>query len=274
MNEIYYMTATEPDRQLPVYLTGVGHWDHQLGIERPEGFPEHQWSQVLAGEGELRIGTERMRIKAGEGFYLPPGLEHGYEAVREPWEVRWFTFDGRYADSLVELAGLKRPGPHRPERPELLLPGLDALLELGRRRGPGAGSESSKLIYGLLLDLRQLVSETGAASLQQNERLEPVLRHIGEHLHLPISLDELARLIHVTPQHLCLLFKKTYRLRPMEYVNRERINRSKELLRIRPDAKLHEIAVETGFPSPGYFNTLFKRYTGLTPGEFRSRRGV
>jgi Response regulator containing CheY-like receiver domain and AraC-type DNA-binding domain len=274
LNEIHYMTPTTSDLKLPVYVTGAGHWDDQQKVDRPDGFPEYQWSQTVSGEGELRIGDSVYRIKPGEGFFLPPNLRHSYYATRAPWEVYWVTFDGHYTESLLKLSGVQAVGPYALEQAEPLRNVMEKLIAIARDKRPGHGSEGSKQLYGMLLDLRQQLSNAGASAHQMSERLQPVLQYMERHYSRTVTLGELARLIHVTPQHLCLLFKKTFHLRPMEYMNRTRVNKAKELMIRDKRAKLQEIALAVGFDNPAYFNTLFKGIAGMTPGEFRRRHGA
>ncbi|MNW17971.1 HTH-type transcriptional activator Btr [compost metagenome] len=60
----------------------------------------------------------------------------------------------------------------------------------------------------------------------------------------------------------------------MEYVNRERINRSKELMFRESDIKMHEIAQRVGFDSPSYFSSVFRRIEGLSPEQFKKIHGM
>jgi len=54
-----------------------------------------------------------------------------------------------------------------------------------------------------------------------------------------------------------------------DLVNEYRILRAKELLSGRPEATILEIAMDSGFQVKSTFNEVFKRTTGMTPGEFR-----
>jgi AraC-like DNA-binding protein len=56
-------------------------------------------------------------------------------------------------------------------------------------------------------------------------------------------------------------------------VNRYRIEEAKRLLTNPPDKKITvlEVLYEVGFNSKSSFNTLFKKYTGLTPSEFKKQ---
>jgi quercetin dioxygenase-like cupin family protein len=43
--------------------------------------PHRQATYVEAGRFEVEIGGERRRLGAGDGFFVPPGLEHGVKAL-------------------------------------------------------------------------------------------------------------------------------------------------------------------------------------------------
>ena len=53
-----------------------------------------------------------------------------------------------------------------------------------------------------------------------------------------------------------------------EYLSMVRVEESKRLL-ANTDYSLIDIAVATGFQDQSYFSKVFKRYTGLTPGQYR-----
>jgi len=59
-----------------------------------------------------------------------------------------------------------------------------------------------------------------------------------------------------------------------DFINRYRILEAKQLLTNPKDPKITvlEVLYEVGFNSKSSFNTLFKKYTGLTPTEFRKKQ--
>lgn len=57
----------------------------------------------------------------------------------------------------------------------------------------------------------------------------------------------------------------------LEYINRCRINRAKELLQNEPSLSIATIAKQVGFDYPSSFIRIFKRFEGMTPGEFRCK---
>lgn len=85
-----------------------------------------------------------------------------------------------------------------------------------------------------------------------------------------ISVASLAAQVHLTPTYLCVLFKQATGKTINEYLTAERIRRAKILLRD-PAVRLYDICYQVGYLSPSYFSKLFKKQTGLPPGEYRAK---
>lgn len=65
------------------------------------------------------------------------------------------------------------------------------------------------------------------------------------------------------------LFKKNYKISPIQYLIGVRIDRAKKLLCF-ADKPIGEIAAEVGFSTPVYFSEMFRKYQGMSPREFRN----
>jgi len=59
----------------------------------------------------------------------------------------------------------------------------------------------------------------------------------------------------------------------INYLNRVRIEKAKELL-IQPHLKIYEVAGEVGYDTLQYFNRVFKQHVHMTPGEYRRSLGI
>jgi AraC-like DNA-binding protein len=71
--------------------------------------------------------------------------------------------------------------------------------------------------------------------------------------------------------HQARLFKAAYGATPLQYVNTRRMERAKSLLR-ETRLPVARIAEGLGFGDVVYFNRLFRKHTGTTPGGYRSRQ--
>jgi two-component system, response regulator YesN len=54
-----------------------------------------------------------------------------------------------------------------------------------------------------------------------------------------------------------------------EYINRKKIEDSKYFL-LHSNSRLSEIANMFGYCNQSYYTSLFKKYTGVTPGQYKS----
>ncbi|TJY40653.1 AraC family transcriptional regulator [Cohnella pontilimi] len=274
MDAAVFPVVTSQDALLPLYLTSIGHWDHQEAVRRPDGFPSYQWLQVLSGEGELEVGNRRFQVRPGQGFCLFPGVPHHYLPVKEPWRLYWISFDGGLSASLLGQAGIVRSGVYPVAQPDLPVSDMHQLLMAAQSGQPYSGFEYSKMLYSFLLDLHKVIQEGAPAAGRFRHRLQPALSLVEQELHRPIGIAELAEAVGMSPQHLCTLFRKTLHMRPMEYVNRERIKRSKELMFRESVTPIRDIAAKVGMGNPSYFSALFKKLEGISPEQFKQMHGL
>lgn len=85
-----------------------------------------------------------------------------------------------------------------------------------------------------------------------------------------LSLGKVAEFASVSTGYLSGLFKKESGTNFIKYLTDVRMEKSMQLLRT-TDMKTYEIAYETGFSNPHYFSISFKKYTGISPSEFRAK---
>jgi two-component system response regulator YesN len=98
--------------------------------------------------------------------------------------------------------------------------------------------------------------------------IDGCIRFITENYQDPMGLQEAATSMGVSESHLSRLFKELTGLNFMQYLNAWRINQAIRLIRD-PRNNISETASLCGFPTPGYFAKIFRRYTGLTPSQYR-----
>lgn len=90
--------------------------------------------------------------------------------------------------------------------------------------------------------------------------------------HRPVTLEELANVACLSPNHLLRSFKQLYGSSPIQYLNWVRLQKAKMLLK-QSNFSIQEVCNGIGYSSLGTFSSTFKRSTGLTPTEFRSGKG-
>ncbi|WP_339316795.1 response regulator [Paenibacillus sp. FSL R10-2734] len=98
--------------------------------------------------------------------------------------------------------------------------------------------------------------------------IDNVKVYIRKNICSPLTLEHLSSLFYISPSYLSYLYKEKTGENLIDYVNKERIERAKLLLRT-SDEKIYKIAKSLGIDNAKYFFRLFKKMTGFTPEEYR-----
>jgi AraC family transcriptional regulator len=99
-------------------------------------------------------------------------------------------------------------------------------------------------------------------------RQKRVAEFIEEHLAEEISLAVLAELVHLSIYHFARAFKQSFGAPPHRYHMARRMDRARSLLQ-RPALSVTQIGAQIGFRETSSFTTAFRKFTGLTPTEYR-----
>ena len=97
-----------------------------------------------------------------------------------------------------------------------------------------------------------------------------VMEHISRHLQDPLTVENLAAVVSLTPSYLSTLFKKETGIALSDYIRARRIDMARQLLQY-TDYSCLEIAEYLCFSSDSHFSRVFRQATGLTPTAYRKK---
>ena len=100
-------------------------------------------------------------------------------------------------------------------------------------------------------------------------RLRRVLTYIDQHICKSITLATLAEVAGLSKMYFAAQFRAATGCRPHECILRKRIERAQQML-IDTAEPLVNIALDVGFQSHAHFSTVFKRFVGLSPYQWRA----
>ena len=104
----------------------------------------------------------------------------------------------------------------------------------------------------------------GLPAWQQKRVMEFIEAHLAEE----ISLAALAELAGLSLFHFARAFTQSFGMPPHRYHMARRMDRARSLLQ-RPALSVTQIGVQIGFRESSSFTKAFRRFTGLTPTEYR-----
>ncbi|AEV67481.1 PocR ligand-binding domain-containing protein [Acetivibrio clariflavus] len=110
------------------------------------------------------------------------------------------------------------------------------------------------------------------ADIRHKDTIYKALDYIKRNYANPITLEEVANHVFLNPSYFSKIFKNEMKCTFVAYVNKVRINASKNLL-LNNNIPLSDIIALVGFDDQSYFTKVFKKEVGITPGKFRATRG-
>ncbi|CAI6080652.1 HTH-type transcriptional activator RhaR [Cohnella sp. JJ-181] len=205
-----------------------------------------------------------VQLKEGNGQRAADIMQRLYDR----WESGTMPASAllRFAESTVSK--IRVSAIQFPTDPDRLSP------VLARAEERIARCETAAELERLLLDLVRDAAEAFKAKKEEKHPVTDfVIEYVNAHLSEVIYLDALAEKLKMNSSYLSSYFKGKTGVNIVDYINETRIARAKELLSDHR-AKINDVATSVGYRNITSFNRMFKKFTGMTPSEFRKRQDI
>lgn len=120
-------------------------------------------------------------------------------------------------------------------------------------------------------EIARLPALRAATRAEIYRRIYRARDYIAASLEQPLSLNEMARVACLSPNHFMRTFKQVFHLTPYQYLMRLRLERAKRLLE-QTDLPITDVCFLVGCESLGSFSWLFHRRVGLSPEAYRKQQ--
>lgn len=129
--------------------------------------------------------------------------------------------------------------------------------------------ELNALIFSVLDDAEELFHEKKGGS---HNYISDTIREkiINDYMNADLSVEYFARMFDMTPAYISKIFKKAAVKTILEFISDVRMEKAGQLL-INSNLSMDDIALKVGYSSKIYFYKTFKKYNGVTPGEYRKK---
>ena len=155
---------------------------------------------------------------------------------------------------------------------------IEKLLETMVNENDFPNEYSAELLRLYLLTLLLLMERDGiflyenvSKNMVLSKDIEAAVFYISQNFSMPITLEEVAKEINLTPTYLSRKFKKEMNTTFKEYVTYIRIRRASQMLATTDDS-ITQIALNCGFNSSNYFKDCFRKIHGVSPRAFRQQK--
>ena len=242
----------------------------------------HEFIYVDNGSLCCHTETERTTLNQGDFFFIPPETPHYHTTSGEETATVFFVCFSCKSEFSAILNGKSTLDKEQRKlitnivseaKNAFRFPFDKKLVPLDT---PKFGSQQliETHIEELLIKLiRQKINENSQIKFVmntiefENSLVNDVITLLKERLYDSVNLDAIAEHTFYSKTYLNNIFKKNLGYTIMQYYNRMKIQEAKRLLRKNQSAI--SIADKLHFESPNYFTKVFKKYTGITPSEYK-----
>ena len=265
----------EKTKLLPIYFHSVGHFPRHGHTLRPEGFGQHQMAVCVSGGGVFSVDGKEFDIKTGDAFYFSPKTAHEYYPITRDWTLLWVIFDGQNAYDTAKYFEMGEYSVWHVEEEER------KRLEVIYEHLYDTYTNSYEYDFSLTMDILEILSIVSKCSRVKSKyhneegdnkkgSFTPVIDFIKKNYTTGLMLDDLVKKSKLSKNHFTRLFKKEYGVTPMVYLNRHRISVAKFLLTTTIET-VDQIARRIGFNDTSYFCSVFRKFEGCSPIQYRDK---
>jgi AraC-like DNA-binding protein len=227
---------------------------------------------VTKGLGVLTYDGEKYKLSSGDCVFIDCRKAYSQSSSKEDlWSLKWVHFYGFNLNGIYEKY-IERGGQpaFTPKDSEVISTLLSELLELSSSEEHIRDMQiNAKLTSLLTLIMAESWHPENSPRLGlKKQSLHHVKVYLDEHYKERITLDSLSELFYINKFYMTRMFKEQFGATLLSYLDQVRITHAKQLLRF-SGMTIEAIGREVGIDDGAYFNRVFKKVEGVTPGEYR-----
>ena len=265
------------DCGIPDYFTSVPlHWHSEMEL-----------NYIKSGNGFFKYEDQTISAKPGDIFLIQPNVLHAimsdehssffYDTIVFHQNMLVGSYDDRcYTDILLPIFSSRRrvlvPVSQEPPGYHELHDSVRTIMQCAYKNLATSDlllkSELLRLFYLLASTPGLCTEHTVSTESRMTETLRLVLTYIQKHHSESVTIEQLAKIAHMSSSYFMSCFKQNFGLGAIEYLNQVRIRSACDLLR-NTDRSISDIAFDTGFHNLSNFNRQFRTKVGCSPQTYR-----
>ncbi|UUZ84945.1 AraC family transcriptional regulator [Paenibacillus sp. P26] len=240
---------------------------------------------LLEGAQETVMENSRYLLEQGDMILIPPGCKHTNRCISEKG-MTYFCAHFSVDDPLFRQQMVRDNHvlfPAGTEHNESLRRVLDQWIEMADRQSEYTTADRFRP-QALLFELMGVLARMVSRSEERNEYVAPtsvqyakaiaeaIKARFDPHAGVPeeksLRIEELIASIGISPGYGLEVFRKVYGISPRQYLSELKLNEAKVLIG-QPELPLKEVASILGYSHLSHFSRQFKRWTGMSPMQYR-----
>jgi len=259
----------------------LGHYKYK---ETKGKLEMHEHTDMLeicfleTGSQYYQIGEKNYLLKGGDFLITPPNIIHGSSSFPEEkgslfWMIikvpktpfKLLNLTTKESQLLIERL-LNLENHHFKGSADIKKTLVEIFASYNKKDDSLKKIEITNFILNFLLKVIRCGDKTGPNTLSSD--IEYCCKYIEENIFQKIYINELAAKINLSESRFKHKFKAEIGTPPNEYIVKIEIEKAKDLIR-KNEISIKDLAYDLGFSTAAYFSTVFKKYQGVTPTEFK-----
>lgn len=264
-----------------LYITHIGYFPKAYAHyrERRKGCEDNILIYCLQGKGYFIIDQKKFEVTANQYILVPATNKYMryWSDHEDPWTIYWVHFRGNNLDEFNKSLnlGLLKGSKQIPFNQKALDIWDSIFQSLEKDFCIEDLCNASFCLYHFLASFIFIDKHIDSIEKSNADMISDAIAIMKSKLDQKLSVQEIAERFRLSSSHFSSLFRKSTGMPPIDYFIHLKMQKACHLLNS-SDSKVKSIAFTLGYTDQYYFSRLFKKYMGMSPGQYKiiSKRGI
>lgn len=220
---------------------------------------------VMEGVAEYHFEDKIVTAQEGEIVFLVQGNTYYFKVLSDVYHYIFIEFI-----AVEEDVKGKKNDVYTLKNHQMMRSTFEKLNLIWLHKRYGYRLECRSILYNVLYQVLRNDSTENILN-DKYRKIKNAVEYMTHHyMDKEITISLVAGMLDLCEVHFRRLFKEVYSISPVKYLNILRIERAKDLLKVK-GTPISEIAELVGYSSVYYFSSIFKKETDETPTQYRNR---
>lgn len=255
-----------------VYPPRVGHPnEYDFDVSHGRVLDNYQLIYISRGRGWYHSANQKIEVRSGSMLIIPPYTWHSYYPDQKTgWQEHWIGMRGKHIDERYRNGFFSQDKViHYIGFREYIIDQYKEAIELAIKEKPGYQQLLAAIANNILASVIYYDRNGSYSNDLMADKINLARSIMRENVLNEINLEEVAEKINMSYSWFRKTFKEYTNLSPAHYMVQLKLQKAKSML-LNSTMSVKEISFLLNYEDAAYFSSIFKKYIGCTPSEYKA----